>query len=150
MQVQRTKSLLLAAALLLPVTAWALDYRSIAVPRAILYDVPSAQGKKLYVAHQYYPVEVVVDLGDGWIKVRDARGEFAWIDAKQLDTKRTVLVKVPQAEAHESADPESRTVFSVEQDVVLELAATPVNGWVKVRHRDGLTGYLPISQVWGL
>ncbi|MDR2874412.1 MAG: hypothetical protein LBV44_00575 [Methylobacillus sp.] len=150
MRAARTKTLAVLAALLLPAAAWALDYRSVAAPRVILYDVPSAQGKKLYVARQYYPVEVVVDLGDGWIKVRDARGEFAWIEAKQLDAKRTVLVKVPQAEVHETADAASKTVFRVEQDVALELAATPVNGWVKVRHRDGLTGYLPINQVWGL
>ena len=136
-------------ALLLPAVAWAMDFRSISAPRAVFFDAPSAQAKKLYVAHQYYPVEVIVNLGD-WIKVRDMRGEFAWVDAKQLEPKRTVIVKVPQAEAREAADPSARLVFRAEQDVVLELVENGSNGWVKVRHRDGLMGYIQINQVWGL
>jgi SH3-like domain-containing protein len=144
-----TKLTFLLAALMLPALAWALEYRSVSVPRAILYDAPSAQGKKLYVAHQYYPVEVIVNLGD-WIKVRDMRGELAWIEAKQLDQKRTVIVRVPQAEAREAADVSAKTVFRAEQDVALELVENSGNGWVKLRHRDGLVGYVQIGQVWGL
>lgn len=149
MQQPPIKLVCLLAALWLPALAWALDYRSVSVPRAILYDAPSEQGKKLYVARQYYPVEVIVNLGE-WIKVRDMRGEFAWIEAKQLDQKRTVVVKVPQAEAREAADPSAKPVFKAEQNVALELVENPGSGWVKVRHRDGLMGYVPIGQVWGL
>jgi SH3-like domain-containing protein len=144
-----TKLSFLLAALTLPALAWALDYRSVSVPRAIFYDAPSAQSKKLYVAHQYYPVEVIVNLGE-WIKVRDVRGEFAWIEAKQLDQKRTVIVRVPQAEAREAADMSAKPIFRAEQDVALELVENTGNGWVKVRHRDGLMGYVQISQIWGL
>ena len=144
-----TKLTLLLAALMLPALAWALDYRSVSVPRAIFYDAPSAQSKKLYVARQYYPVEVIVNLGE-WIKVRDVRGEFAWIEAKLLDQKRTVIVRVPQAEAREAADMSAKPIFRAEQDVGLELVENIGNGWVKVRHRDGLMGYVQISQVWGL
>ena len=144
-----TKLSFLLAALTLPALAWALDYRSVSVPRAIFYDAPSAQSKKLYVAHQYYPVEVIVNLGE-WIKVRDVRGEFAWIEAKQLDQKRTVIVRVPQAEAREAADMSAKPIFRAEQDVALELVENTGNGWVKVRHRNGLIGYVQISQIWGL
>lgn len=148
-QLRSIKIAVTLAALLLPAMAWALDYRSISVPRAVFYDAPSAQAKKLYVAYQFYPVEVIVNLGD-WIKVRDMRGEFAWVDAKQLEQKRTVIVKVPQAEAREAADPSAKLVFRAEQDVALELVENGSNGWVKVRHRDGLMGYIQINQVWGL
>ena len=144
-----TKLSFLLAALTLPALAWALDYRSVSVPRAIFYDAPSAQSKKLYVAHQYYPVEVIVNLGE-WIKVRDVRGEFAWIEAKQLDQKRTVIVRVPQAEAREAADMSAKPIFRAEQDVALELVENTGNGWVKVRHRNGLIGYVQITQIWGL
>ncbi|MEP6702751.1 MAG: SH3 domain-containing protein, partial [Betaproteobacteria bacterium] len=34
--------------------------------------------------------------------------------------------------------------------VLLELVEPPVSGWVKVRHRDGQTGYVNISQIWGV
>lgn len=139
----------LLAGVMLPAAAWALDYRSVSVPRAILYDAPSAQAKKLYIVSQQYPVEVIVNLGE-WIKVRDSRGELAWADARQLSPKRTVVVNVPQAEVREAADESSRLMFRAEKDVALELIEAGANGWAKVRHRDGLAGYVQISKVWGL
>ncbi len=136
-------------ALTLPAAAWALDFRSIAAPRAVLYDAPSAQAKKLFIVSQFYPIEVIVNLGD-WIKVRDIHGGLAWVEAKQLSAKRTVLVSAAQVEAREAADPASRLVFRAEKDVALELLDAGTNGWIKVRHRDGLTGYVQSTQVWGL
>lgn len=141
----------LAAALLtlLPLAASAIEYRSVAAPKAVLYDAPSAQGKKLYVVGQGYPVEIIVNLGD-WLKVRDRHGSLTWIEAKQLDTKRTVLVTQPQAEMRQSADVVSPLIGRLEKDVVLELLEPAGNGWVKVRHRDGLVGYITTTSVWGL
>ncbi len=144
-----TKSSIVLLAVMLPAVSWALDFRSVSVPKAILYDAPSTQGKKLYIAGQQYPVEVIVNLGD-WVKLRDSRGELAWIDAKQLSSKRSVVVIAPQAEVRESADESSRLIFRVEKDVVLELIESGSNGWAKVRHRDGLAGYIQISKVWGI
>ena len=144
-----TKAVLVLLALMLPAAAWALDFRSVSVPRAILFDAPSAQSKKLYVVSQQYPLEVIVNLGD-WIKVRDMRGELAWIEARLLSNKRSVLVVVPQVEVREAADESSRLIFRVEKDVALELLDAGSNGWAKVRHRDGLVGYVQISKVWGL
>jgi len=135
--------------MLLPGLAAALEYRSVAVPKAILYDAPSAQGKKLYVVGQGYPVEVIVNLGD-WLKVRDNHGSLTWIEAKQLGAKRTVLVKAGSADIRQASDPASALLGHVSKDVVLELVEPATNGWVKVRHRDGLEGYILSSSVWGL
>lgn len=143
------KFLLLLPALMLPAAAWAMEYRSVSVPRAVLYDAPSVQAKKVSIIGQQYPVEVIVNLGD-WIKVRDSSGALAWIEAKQLVVPRTVLVTAPQAEVREAADEASRLVFRAEKDVVLQLLETGTNGWARVRHRDGLTGYVQFSRVWGL
>lgn len=137
------------AVLLLPAAAHALDYRAVSPEKAVLYDAPSPQAKKLFIARQFYPVEIMVNLGD-WIKVRDARGELAWIEAKQLTTKRTVVVTAPQAEVRDGADPNAHLVFRAEKDVALEWLEPAQDGWVRVRHRDGLTGYVLTSSVWGL
>jgi SH3-like domain-containing protein len=134
---------------LLPSMALALDYRSIAAPKAVLFDAPSGKGKKLFVIGQGYPVEVIVDLGE-WLKVRDQHGGLSWVEAKQLAAKRTLLVTLNQAEIRESADAASTVVCRLEKDVVLELLETATNGWAKVRHRDGLTGYILSTSVWGL
>lgn len=141
-----TVGLLLAS---LPATALALDYRSVAARRAVMYDAPSSQAKKQHVVGQYYPVEVIVNLGE-WIKVRDSSGELAWLESKNLSDKRTVVVTVLRAEVHVAADAAAAVVFRADKDVVLELVETGANGWAKVRHRDGLAGYIPALQVWGL
>ncbi len=134
---------------LAPNMALAQEYRSIAAPKTVLFDAPSAQGKKLFVIGQGYPVEVIVNLDD-WLKVRDHQGGLSWVEAKQLASKRTVLVTLNQAEIRQSADAASDLVCRAEKDVVLELLETATNGWVKVKHRDGLTGYILSSSVWGL
>lgn len=155
-ELKHIKHLLIIGVLLalLPIMATATEYRSIAAPKAVLYDAPSAQGKKLFLLGQGYPVEVIVNLGD-WLKVRDNKGSLSWVEAKQLASKRTLLVTASDAEVHEKADASSSLVCRLEKDVVVdfvETASPDADGkiWVKVRHRDGLTGYIPASAVWGL
>lgn len=133
---------------LLPAAAFALDYRSVSVPRGVLYDAPSANAKKLFVVSQFYPVEVIVDLG-AWVKVRDKTGELAWIDSHQLAPKRTVLA-LDATDVRGSADVAASVIFRVDRDVAMELVESVGNGWIKVRHRDGLTGFILTSQVWGV
>lgn len=143
------KSLLALALLLLPALASALDFRSVAVPKAVLYDAPSLAAKKVYLLSQNYPVEVVVNLGD-WLKVRDAQGGLNWLEAKQLSSKRSVLVTASKAEIRLAADANSRLLATVEKDVLLELLEQkPSNGWLKVKHRDGVLGFVLSSATWG-
>lgn len=142
------KIALMTAAFLLPSVAHALDYRSVNVPRAIFYDTPSVKGKKLFVVSQFYPVEVVVDLGE-WVKVRDKTGSLAWLESKQLASKRMV-VALDHLDVHEKAGAAAAVVFRADKDVALELVEPADNGWIKIRHRDGLVGYVPANQVWGI
>lgn len=128
--------------------AWALEFRSIAENAAVLYDAPSARAKKLYVVNRGYPVEVVVVV-EGWVKVRDASGELTWIERKFLTDKRTVMVKVPLAQIHQSTDDNSHVVFQAQQNVILELIDVTSGGWLHVKHRDGQTGFVKVTQVWG-
>lgn len=134
---------------LMPLSVLALDFRSVAVPKAVLYDAPSAAAKKVLLLSQYYPVEIIVDLGD-WLKVRDAQGAISWVEAKQLSSKRTVLVSANKAELRQSSDANSTLVANLEKDVALEIIDMKLNnGWLKVKHRDGATGYILISSTWG-
>jgi SH3-like domain-containing protein len=133
---------------LMPATASALDFRSVSVPKAVLYDAPSSAAKKVLLLSQNYPVEIVVNLGD-WLKVRDAQGFLNWAEAKQLSNKHTVLV-TNNAEIRQATDAASPLVATVEKDVVLEVADVKLNnGWLKVKHRDGVAGYILISSTWG-
>lgn len=134
---------------LLPSLASALEYRAVSVPKATLYDAPSAQGKKIFLLGQGYPVEVIVNLGE-WVKVRDRQGALSWVESRQLSTKRTVLVIAEESEVRQAGEAAAAIVFRAQKDVTLELLEAPVNGWAKVRHRDGLSGYIAASAVWGL
>ena len=127
--------------------ALALDFKAVAENAAILYDGPTTKSSKLFVVNKGYPVEVVVAV-EGWVKVRDASGAFAWIEAKQLTDKRTVMVKVPVADVRSKPEDGAPVSFQAQQNVLLELVAVS-GGWVQVRHRDGGTGYVRAQQVWG-
>lgn len=114
-----------------------------------MYDAPSVKSKPLFVVMAGTPVELVVSL-DGWSKVRDSRGDLAWIEKKHLAEKRNVIVRFDRVLVRAAADDKAGLVFEAERDVVLELVEAVPGGWVKVRHRDGQSGFLKVPQVWGL
>ena len=145
---QLTKFLLLTI-LIAPMLALAIEYRSISVPKVILYDTPSLQGKKQFILSQNYPVEILVNLGD-WLKVRDQLGGLNWVENKNTATKPTVLITNTQAEIKQSADASSPLIFTAQKDVVLDVLESAKNGWVKVKHQGGLSGYVQTSAIWGL
>jgi SH3-like domain-containing protein len=125
----------------------ALDYRSVG-ETAVLYDAPSQKAKPLFAIAAGTPVEAIVTL-DAWVKVRDMKGDLAWIERRQLSDKRTVQLReraAVRAEANEAAV----QVFEAEADVLLEFVEPGPAGWVKVRHRDGPQGFVKAPQVWGL
>jgi SH3-like domain-containing protein len=125
----------------------AADFRSVAEVAVVLYDAPSAKSKKLYVVSQGYPFEIVVVV-EGWSKVRDASGDLTWIESKYLADKRTILVKAPLAQVRAGADDNAPVVFQAQQDVLLDLLEV-AGGWLRVRHRDGQTGFIRVTQAWG-
>lgn len=125
----------------------ALDYRS-ASEAAVLYDAPSQKAKPLYVIAPATPVEVIVSL-DAWIKVRDMKGDLAWIERRQLAEKRTLQVRAGGARIHVEAVDGAKLAFEAEADVVLDLLEPGPAGWARVRHRDGAQGFVKIAEVWG-
>lgn len=143
---KRRLTLLLAAGFCLP--ALAIEYRTVNAA-TVLYDSPSQKGGRLFVIRRDTPVELVVNL-EGWAKVRDAEGGLAWIERKYLVERRSLIVTAGRAEVRQSADESAPLVFEAEKNVALDYLETLPGGWVKVRHRDGQSGYVRANQVWGL
>jgi len=125
-----------------------IEFKSVGAAPAIMYDAPSAKGRKLYAAPPGMPVEVVLTYGE-WNKVRDASGDLAWIESKRLTSKRNVVVKAAMARVRASAEDAAPLVFTADKGVLLEKIEPIAAGWVKVRHRDGQTGYVRASEIWG-
>ena len=149
MLLNRTSIITMLALVLLPFSAAALEFKSVANHKTVLYDAPSASAKKILIMSQFYPLEVIVNLGD-WIKVRDAQGAISWIEAKNLAAKRTVMVVANNAEIRAEASATSTLLATLDKDVLLEVVDTKLtNGWLKVKHRDGITGFVLVASVWG-
>ena len=141
---------LFCLAALAGLAAWpaqALEYRSVTAP-AILYDAPSTQAHKLYIIARQTPVEVVVSV-DKWVKIRDQGGGLTWIERANLSDHRTIQVIASRAAVRQKPEAAAPLAFAVGKDVILEVVEPAVAGWIKVRHRDGLAGYIRVTDVWG-
>ena len=142
------RALAVVALFTLAWSAAAGEFRSIAENGTPMYDAPSVRAKKLFVASRLYPVEVVINI-DNWVKVRDQAGDLAWLEKKTLSDKRTLIVTAAVAEVRQTASDQAALVFQAQQGVALDVADPPAGGWIRVRHAEGQTGYVKISQVWG-
>jgi SH3-like domain-containing protein len=141
-------------ALATPLAGTAADFRATREPATVLYDAPSARARPLFVYGRDVPVETLVSV-EGWTKVRDVSGTIGWMQAKSLSERRMVVVRVV-ADVRASPDDSAPVVFRADRDVLLEVAETAASpstttmpGWLKVRHRDGQTGFIRLAQVFG-
>jgi len=125
------------------------EFRSIGENAVTMYDAPSVKANTLFVASRFYPVEIIVQV-DNWTKVRDLAGDLAWVERKNLSDTRTVVVTAALADVREKAEADAPLVIQARQGVALEIVELGAGPWVRVRHRDGQTGFVRANQVWGL
>jgi SH3-like domain-containing protein len=130
-------------------TAFAFDFKTVGPHSVILYDAPSAKGGKLFIAPSGMPVEVMLSYGE-WVKVRDAAGDMAWTEARGLSAKRNVIVRVAGAKVRAAPEENAAVLMTADKNVLLELVDPEAGPWVRVRHRDGISGYVKASEVWGI
>jgi SH3-like domain-containing protein len=142
---------LVSGALLMLASAsgFAFDFKTVGVAPAILYDAPSSKGGKLYVAPRGMPVEVVLSYGE-WVKVRDSNGDMAWTEAKSLSARRNVIVRNPNAKVRTGTDDSTPALMTADKGVLLELVDPQAGAWIRVRHKDGITGFIRAADVWGI
>jgi len=95
------------------------------------------------------PVEIVARYGD-WVKVRDVDGELAWTESKGLSARRNVVVKAPFARVRTAADDNAAILMTADKGVLLELVDPQANEWIRVRHQDGIAGFVRAAEVWGI
>lgn len=137
-------SLMLAAA-----SSHAFDFKTVGAAPVVLYDAPSTKGGKLFVVPRGAPLEVVLAYGE-WLKVRDVNGEMAWTEAKGLTAKRNVIARVANLKVRATPDDAAAAVFTADKGVLMEVTEVAAGGWIKVRHRDGLVGYVKNAEIWGI
>ncbi|GGC08503.1 hypothetical protein GCM10011572_32610 [Pseudoduganella buxea] len=131
------------------VAGHAADFKTVGTAPAVLYDAPSTKGTKLFIVPRGAPLEIVLAYGD-WVKVRDASGETAWTPLRGLSAKRNVVARSNNVKVRSSEEDTATVVFTADKGVLLELLEPGANGWTRVRHRDGLTGYVRSTDIWGI
>lgn len=149
MKFMRSMTCAAACLLLAAGAAHALEFKSIGPAPAILYDAPSAKGRKMFIAPRGMPVEIVLTYGE-WTKVRDAAGDLSWVESAQLSARRTLVTRLAGIKVRAVADDSGSVVFSCDKGVLLELVEPSRTGWLKVRHADGQTGFVKAAEVWGI
>ncbi|GAA4415988.1 SH3 domain-containing protein [Quisquiliibacterium transsilvanicum] len=134
--------------LALAAAASAAEYGSVGGSGAVIYDGPSANAQKIFVAPPGMPVELL-SLINKWVKVRDQTGQSFWIERGDISPKRTV-VTTRVASVRSAPRDDASLSFRVRKGVLLELiGGTPGSGWAQVRHADGDTGFVRANEVWG-
>lgn len=124
------------------------SFREVTSPAAILYDGPSERAGKLFIVVRGTPLEVVSTLNQ-WVKVRDISGDVLWVQRSDLGDARHVVAST-LASVRRMPQVNGELVVQVDRGVLLEVVdASAPAGWLRVRHRDGATGFVSADEVWG-
>jgi SH3-like domain-containing protein len=125
---------------------------SVAGEKVNLRKGPSTQYPIIWELGKGFPLRVVSSQGN-WLKVSDFESDVGWIYKKLISRKAYLIVKTnknSKARINIRSGPGTKykIVGKAEYGVVFETLKRG-NGWVKVRHETGLTGWIKRSLLWG-
>ena len=125
---------------------------SVAGEKVNLRKGPSTQYPIIWELGKGFPLRVIETRGN-WIKVADFENDVGWIYKNLVSKKPHLIVqtnKDSRARINIRSGPgtEYEIVGKAEYGVVFETLKRG-DGWVKVRHEKGLTGWVKRSLLWG-
>jgi SH3-like domain-containing protein len=95
------------------------------------------------------PMQVVAESSE-WRRVCDPEGNLAWVHARTVDGRRTVMRLAPEPLViRKSPNPDAPIAAYLQSRAVAALIKCDKKGWCKVR-AGGVTGWTLGSDVWGL
>ncbi len=127
------------------------EFLSVKTKDSILFEGPSSSTKKKFIVTEGYPLKVVVSLKD-WKKVKDHLGNISWVQAKDLNSERTVITLKSKSIIYNKPNSNEAKLAYIDKLVVLDLLSPPVtDGWVNVKSvSTGLEGFISAEEVWGI
>ena len=93
----------------------------------------------MFILGRDTPLEVIVPV-EGWIKVRDCVGTIGWVERRAVSDRRSLVVRVAQAEVRAEADDAAPLVFRAERGVLLELAEPATGATTTARQAGSRSG----------
>ncbi|MFC1837740.1 SH3 domain-containing protein [Thermodesulfobacteriota bacterium] len=125
---------------------------SVAGEKVNLRKGPSTKYPIIWELGKGFPLRVIGSQGN-WYKVSDFESDVGWIYKDLVSRKPHLIVKTnrnSRARINIRSGPGTnyQIVGKAEYGVVLETLQRG-DGWVKVRHETGLTGWVKRSLLWG-
>ncbi len=94
-----------------------------------------------------FPLRVLSSKGK-WVKVQDYENDTGWVHQKFLDQKAHLIVKKKRINIRSGPSTRFRVVGKANYGVVFRTLERK-KGWVKVKHENGLSGWVLRSLLWG-
>ncbi len=99
-----------------------------------------------------FPLRVIGSQGN-WLKVSDFENDVGWVYKNLVNRSPHLIVKVnkkskQRANIRSGPGTKYKTIGKAEYGVVFKTLKRS-DGWVKVQHEDGLTGWVKRSLLWG-
>jgi len=144
------KRLLLGIALLLifATTANAIHLVSIAGKRVNMRSGPGEKQAVLWELGEGYPLQVLESKGK-WYKVSDFEGDVGWVYRKLVNRIPHLIVKKRVVNIRSGPGTHYRMVGKANYGVVFKTLKRSKKGWVKVKHENGLVGWIKRPLLWG-
>lgn len=108
---------------------------------------PGSNYSVLWELGRGFPLKVLGRKG-GWVKVEDFEGDTGWIYGKLVDNKPHLIVKKRRVNVRSGPGRHYRVVGKANYGVVFKTLKAS-KGWVRVKHENGLTGWVKRDLLWG-
>ncbi|MEJ2033706.1 MAG: SH3 domain-containing protein [Deltaproteobacteria bacterium] len=142
------KRFLVAAALVL-LTVSAASGRMVSVNRGIvnMRSGPGTGYSVLWELGRGFPLKVIGSKG-AWVKVIDFENDSGWIYRRLLGRAPHLVVKKRRINIRSGPGTRYRVIGKANYGVVFRTLKKR-GGWVKVKHENGLTGWIKRNLLWG-
>lgn len=113
---------------------------------------PGSKYRILWELGRGYPLEILKRDGD-WYRVRDFEGTVGWVHREAVGDTPHMIVKTNKKSKKpinlRSGPGETNEIVARAQYGVVLQSLEQKNGWVKVRHEQGVTGWVRRDLLWG-
>ncbi|NTV12641.1 MAG: SH3 domain-containing protein [Desulfobulbaceae bacterium] len=120
---------------------------SVAADKIKMHAAAGEKSPVLWILGIGYPLTVLDDQDD-WLKVQDFAGDIGWVAAKLTNRQPHTIVKADLVDIRSGPSKRFKLVGRANKGVVFQTLKVKTS-WIKVKHQNGLTGWIARSQLWG-
>lgn len=132
--------------------ATAADMASIAEDDCNMRSGPGTEHAVVWKLDSGFPVEIITTKGE-WLQIRDFEGSSGWVHRKTVGRAPHMIVRAnkgteQQINVRMEPDTNGTIVAKASYGVVFKTLEKK-DGWVKVEHDQGVTGWVDGRLLWG-